>query len=128
MVYYYDGKNQAEKKPYSFNKKAIFCSVESITNPNTGAPVPTLVPEITLHYAIVKRSIEDKMSELGTNKQDIKIITVKHREKIQETMKVKIGEIMYSITSIMPDDSNTNIPYDNLILEKWDKRYRTARK
>ena len=109
MVYFYDGKNQADKKPYSFNKKVKFYAVESITNPNTDSPVPQYVYKLTLHYSPVKRSIEDKLSDLGTNREDILIISVKHREAVQETLTAEIDKY-YVIQSIMPDDSNNPIP------------------
>lgn len=128
MVYFYDGKNQADKKPYSFNKKVKFYAVESITNPNTDAPVPQYVYKLTLHYSPVKRSIEDKLSDLGTNREDILIISVKHREAVQETLTAEIGDKYYAIQSIMPDDSNSPIPYDTLVLKKTERRYRVARK
>lgn len=128
MVYFYDGKNQADKKPYSFNKKVKFYAVESITNPNTDSPVPQYVYKLTLHYSPVKRSIEDKLSDLGTNREDILIISVKHREAIQETLTAEIGDKYYAIQSIMPDDSNSPIPYDTLVLKKTERRYRVARK
>jgi SPP1 family predicted phage head-tail adaptor len=128
MVYFYDGKNQADKKPYSFNKKVKFYAVESITNPNTDSPVPQYVYKLTLHYSPVKRSIEDKLSDLGTNREDILIISVKHREAVQETLTAEIGDKYYAIQSIMPDDSNSPIPYDTLVLKKTERRYRVARK
>ena len=128
MVYFYDGKNQADKKPYSFNKKVKFYAVESITNPNTDSPVPQYVYKLTLHYSPVKRSIEDKLSDLGTNREDILIISVKHREAVQETLTAEIGDKYYAIQSIMPDDSNSPIPYDTLVLKKTERRYRIARK
>lgn len=128
MVYFYDGKNQADKKPYSFNKKVKFYAVESITNPNTDSPVPQYVYKLTLHYSPVKRSIEDKLSDLGTNREDILIISVKHREAVQETLTAEIGDKYYAIQSIMPDDSNSPIPYDTLVLKKAERRYRVARK
>lgn len=128
MVYFYDGKNQADKKPYSFNKKVKFYAVESITNPNTDSPVPQYVYKLTLHYSPVKRSIEDKLSDLGTNREDILIISVKHREAVQETLTAEIGDKYYVIQSIMPDDSNNPIPYDTLVLKKTERRYRVARK
>lgn len=128
MVYFYDGKNQADKKPYSFNKKVKFYAVESITNPNTDSPVPQYVYKLTLHYSPVKRSIEDKLSDLGTNRGDILIISVKHREAVQETLTAEIGDKYYAIQSIMPDDSNNPIPYDTLVLKKTERRYRVARK
>jgi len=128
MVYFYDGKNQADKKPYSFNKKVKFYAVESITNPNTDSPVPQYVYKLTLHYSPVKRSIEDKLSDLGTNREDILIISVKHREAVQETLTAEIGDKYYAIQSIMPDDSNNPIPYDTLVLKKTERRYRVARK
>lgn len=128
MVYFYDGKNQADKKPYSFNKKVKFYAVESITNPNTDSPVPQYVYKLTLHYSPVKRSIEDKLSDLGTNREDILIISVKHREAVQETLTAEIGDKYYAIQSIMPDDSNSLIPYDTLVLKKTERRYRVARK
>lgn len=127
-MYFYDGKNQADKKPYSFNKKVKFYAVESITNPNTDSPVPQYVYKLTLHYSPVKRSIEDKLSDLGTNREDILIISVKHREAVQETLTAEIGDKYYAIQSIMPDDSNSPIPYDTLVLKKTERRYRVARK
>jgi len=128
MVYFYDGKNQADKKPYSFNKKVKFYAVESITNPNTDAPVPQYVYKLTLHFSPVKRSIEDKISDLGTNREDILIISVKHREAVQDTLTAEIGDKYYTIQSIMPDDSNNLIPYDTLVMKKTERRYRIARK
>lgn len=128
MVYFYDGKNQADKKPYSFNKKVKFYAVESITNPNTDSPVPQYVYKLTLHYSPVKRSIEDKLSDLGTNREDILIISVKHREAVQDTLTAEIGDKYYTIQSIMPDDSNNLIPYDTLVMKKTERRYRVARK
>lgn len=128
MVYFYDRKNQADKKPYSFNRKVKFYAVESITNPNTDAPVPQYVYKLTLHFSPVKRSIEDKISDLGTNREDILIISVKHREAVQDTLTAEIGDKYYTIQSIMPDDSNNLIPYDTLVMKKTERRYRIARK
>ena len=131
MVYFYDGKNQADKKPYSFNKKVKFYAVESITNPNTDSPVPQYVYKLTLHYSPVKRSIEDKLSELGTDKEDTSIISIKHREKVQDVFKVTLNkneDKIYTITGIMPDDTNSPIPYDTLTMKETKERYRIARK
>lgn len=130
-MYFYDGKNQADKKPHSFNKKVKFYSVQSVEDPNTGASYPELVYEFTLHYSPVKRSIEDRISEMGTNKEDITIISVKHRDKIQKTFKATLNkkdDVVYTITGLLPDDSNNPIPYDTLTLRLSEKRYRIARK
>lgn len=130
-MYFYDGKNQADKKPHSFNKKVKFYSVQSVEDPNTGASYPELVYEFTLHYSPVKRSIEDRISEMGTNKEDITIISVKHRDKIQKTFKATLNkkdDVVYTITGLLPDDSNNPIPYDTLTLKSSEKRYRIARK
>lgn len=130
-MYFYDGKNQADKKPYSFNKKVKFYSVQSVEDPNTGASTPELVYEFTLHYSPVKRAIEDRISEMGTDKEDTTIISVKHRDKIQKTFKVSLNkkdDIVYTITGLMPDDTNNPVTYDTLTLRLAEKRYRIARK
>jgi len=130
-MYFYDGKNQADKKPYSFNKKAKFYKIESIEDEHTHVPIPTLIYQFTLHYSPVKRSIEDKLSELGTDKEDTSIISIKHREKVQDVFKVTLNkneDKIYTITGIMPDDTNSPIPYDTLTMKETKERYRIARK
>lgn len=107
--------------PQEMSKKADFGGTQSIKNRFSGAYIPTFVKEFTLHYKTIKRTLTQTYMLQGTELQDTKVIAVRHNSKLVNTLKVQIGEDIYSIKDISIDDSNDYIVYDLITISK-DKK------
>ncbi|WP_127849480.1 phage head closure protein [Lacticaseibacillus hulanensis] len=104
--------------PAQMTQKAKFGSLVSLENAQ-GVNVPTFKPEVTLHFAAIKRSMAQNYLLTGTDLEHTRVIAVRHNAKINETQHVYIDGVDYDVVTVSPDDdTGTLIRYDYVTLRQ----------
>lgn len=109
----------ASFQPYQFSKIAEFQNISSTTN-GAGVSVKSAVTAFSLHYYQKQKTITQKYLALNTEYQDSLIIVVRHDERINKSMLVKLDSKTYNIVDISSDDTNY-ISYDYVTISQVNK-------
>lgn len=115
-------KNQQLKtsfKPFQLNKVADFGVIESVPNA-AGVNVPHFVTRMKLHYSRIKTTLTQKYLVAETSLSDTTNIAVRHNNQLEDMQQVKIGEEIYNIVDVSPDDE-MYIAYDFVTIRKVKK-------
>lgn len=109
-------------QPYELNRIAEFGTIKSVRNEYTGVNIPQFVSEFKLHYATIKRTLDQQYQLVGTSIADTILIVIRHNSKVNDALHVTLRDgIEYRIESISADDSNNYLTYDILTLAKVQK-------
>lgn len=88
------------------------------TNPNTGVSYTTVSDLFELHYATVKRTLNQTYSILGTRLDNTISVRIRHNPRVTEKNQVRIKDTLYDIVTIDSTAGNSPIEYDFLTLRK----------
>lgn len=105
---------------YRMRHKAVFGIPDDQENA-MGVTIPKFKELMTLHYAKIKLTLNQRYGVTGSNLQHAVIIAVRHNNKLSSKMQVKLADgITYSISEISSNDDDY-ISYDLLTLHKVNK-------
>ena len=105
---------------YQMRHKAVFGLSDEQENA-MGVTIPKFKELMTLHYAKIKLTLNQRYGVTGSNLQHAVIIAVRHNNKLSSKMQVKLADgFTYSISEISSNDDDY-ISYDLLTLHRVNK-------
>lgn len=107
--------------PSSLNHRAVFGSIKSVTNENTGGQQRKFIPAFKLWCAYRTRTLNQMFSAKEAGMIDTRTIAVRSNSNINEMLCVQLDDGLYKIDNISPDNSNRYISFDFVILSKIEK-------
>ena len=108
--------------PLDFNQRATF-GVNRTTgnNPKNGNPIKGFTPSFSRWFGFQKQSMNQRYTLEGNGVTDTVVIAIRHDLAVKKTFDVKIGDDVYSIYDISPDNSAGYNKFDVITLQKVTK-------
>lgn len=112
--------NSNEVQPYRMRATLKVLGTVNKENPITGVNRTVETELFTLHYAPVKRTLNQQYSLLGTKLDNTISVRIRSNSKVTEVNKIKINDVIYSIVQIDRGVAQRYIRYDFLTLRRTD--------
>jgi phage head-tail adaptor, putative, SPP1 family len=107
--------------PYSFNRRVQFGTAKSVTNKKTGGTVPTFIPQFKRYCAIRTRTLNQQYLAIQNDMKDSIVVAIRHTPKVNESLLAKLGDKVYQIIDISPDESNNMTTFDLITMTVDEK-------
>lgn len=110
-------------QPYQMRHIADFGSYPRITmeKDKRGMLRPKFVKELSLHFAYINQTINQKYALIGSKYEDSRIIAVQHNPKLRDTMVCMIDGQEYDVLNISVNDTDY-LSYDLVTIKKVTKK------
>ncbi|CAH1857509.1 phage head closure protein [Convivina intestini] len=107
--------------PLEFNERCEFGHYETKPNPKNGNKNNVFIPDFSRWFGYRTQTLNQQFTLLGVNKQHTKMIAIRHDDKVNEQVKVRIKGIVYDVVLISSDDRSARETFDLLTLALPEK-------
>lgn len=106
-------------QPYQMKHLLTFNKLEDVENPYTGIIETKPVPDLKKHCAIIKKTLTQKYTLVGTNLEDTINVAIRHTRGLTKDLytSATLDNTLYNIVDISSDNDN-HLSYDIITLRK----------
>lgn len=104
-------------KPYQFNHSVTFCKLITKTD-EAGTNFNDFEPVFSLHFAPIKKTLNQKYQLIGTALENTRLIAIRHNDKVNDYQYVQINNEPFEIVDVSSDNT-MYIAYDLLTLKQF---------